>query len=310
MSRLKMPLGLRRGLLLSLFFCISCGKVSKQMMIANKQLFENLYAKDQRVREAAGKVDSLAKAKLEEGSIDDEIERIFSQNALMIQKNIAARDSIIRLNASNEDALKATLKSDLEGKSNIIAELKARAMDDSLTLLIIEEGMRNSTIYKIPNEIVFTGGGHKILDKNLPKMQDFFEPILDSIVTSANKYINKKLRVKIVVYGYADSDPINPQSRLYDEIAKSLYHETIDSSLLTNSPRLNQELSRLRAEEVGGLVNTMTFDKLNYITGVKSIFVDLQKEGKGEEFPDNRIKYNTIDPRRRIVKFYWKILPQ
>jgi flagellar motor protein MotB len=306
MSRLKMPF----GLLLSIFFCISCGKVSKQMMIANKQLFENLYAKDQRVREAAGKVDSLAKAKLEEGSIDDEIERIFSQNALMIQKNIAARDSIIRLNASNEDALKATLKSDLEGKSNIIAELKARAMDDSLTLLIIEEGMRNSTIYKIPNEIVFTGGGHKILDKNLPKMQDFFEPILDSIVTSANKYINKKLRVKIVVYGYADSDPINPKSRLYDEIAKSLYHETIDSSLLTNSPRLNQELSRLRAEEVGGLVNTMTFDKLNYITGVKSIFVDLQKEGKGEEFPDNRIKYNTIDPRRRIVKFYWKILPQ
>jgi hypothetical protein len=310
MSNLKMPLGLRLGPLLSIFFCISCGKVSKQMMIANKQLFENLYAKDQRVREAAGKVDSLAKAKLEEGSIDDEIERIFSQNALMIQKNIAARDSIIRLNASNEDALKATLKSDLEGKSNIIAELKARAMDDSLTLLIIEEGMRNSTIYKIPNEIVFTGGGHKILDKNLPKMQDFFEPILDSIVTSANKYINKKLRVKIVVYGYADSDPINPKSRLYDEIAKSLYHETIDSSLLTNSPRLNQELSRLRAEEVGGLVNTMTFDKLNYITGVKSIFVDLQKEGKGEEFPDNRIKYNTIDPRRRIVKFYWKILPQ
>jgi hypothetical protein len=314
MSRFKIPfglrLGLRRGLILSLFFCVSCGKVSKQMMIANKQLFENLYAKDQRVREAAGKVDSVAKAKLEEGSIDDEIERIFSQNALMVQKNIAARDSIIRLNASNEDALKATLKSDLEGKSNIIAELKARAMDDSLTLLIIEEGMRNSTIYKIPNEIVFTGGGYKILDKNLPKMQGFFEPILDSIVTSANKYINKKLRVKIVVYGYADSDPINLKSRLYDEIANSLYHETVDSSLLTNSPRLNQELSRLRAEEVGGLVNTMTFDKLNYITGVKSIFVDLQKEGKGEELPDNRIKYNTIDPRRRIVKFYWKILPQ
>jgi hypothetical protein len=306
MSRLKMPF----GLCLSIFFCISCGKVSKQMMIANKQLFENLYAKDQRVREAAGKVDSVAKAKLEEGSIDDEIERIFSQSALIVQKNIAARDSIIRLNASNEDALKATLKSDLEGKSNFIAELKAKAMDDSLTLLIIEEGMRNSTIYKIPNEIVFTGGGHKILDKNLPKMQEFFEPILDSIVTFANKYINKKLRVKIVVYGYADSDPINPKSRLYDEIARSLYHETIDSSLLTNSPRLNQELSRLRAEEVGGLVNTMTFDKLNYITGVKSIFVDLQKEGKGEELPDNRIKYNTTDPRRRIVKFYWKILPQ
>jgi hypothetical protein len=73
---------------------------------------------------------------------------------------------------------------------------------------------------------------------------------------------------------------------------------------------MNQELSRLRAEEVGELVNTITFDKLNYITGVKSIFVDLRKEGKGEELPDNRIKYNTIDPRRRIVKFYWKILPQ
>jgi flagellar motor protein MotB len=307
MSRLKTPLGL---LILSLFFCISCGKVSKQMMIANKQLFENLYAKDQRVREAAGKVDSVAKARLEEGAIDDEIEKIFSLNAIIVQKNISERDSIIKRNATDEKALKETLKSDLEGKTNIIADLKMKAMDDSLTLLLIEEGMRNHSIYKIPNEIVFTGGDYKISDRNLPKMQEFFEPILDSIVTSSNKYINKKLRVKIVVYGYADSDPINPKSRLYDDIARSLYHETVDSSLLTNSPRMNQELSRLRAEEVGGLVNTLTFDKLNYITGVKSIFVDLQKEGKGEELPDNRIKYNTIDPRRRIVKFYWKILPQ
>lgn len=298
------------GLIVSMTACISCGKVSKQMMIANKQLFENLYAKDQRVREAAGKVDSVAKAKLEEGLIDEEIEKVFSLNAIIVRKNIALRDSIIKLNATNEKALKETLKSDLEGKTSIISELKAKAMDDSLTLLIIEEGMRNSTIYKIPNEIVFTGGGHKILDKNLPQMEQFFEPILDSIVVSANKYINKRLRVKIVVYGYADSDPINPKSKLYDEIARSLYRETVDSSLLTISPRLNQELSRLRAEEVGGLVNTMTFNKLNYITGVKSIFVDLQKEGKGEELPDSKIKYNTIDTRRRIVKFYWKILPQ
>lgn len=280
------------------------------MMIANKKLFENIYAKDQRMREEAGKVGNAAKAKLEEGAIDDEIEKIFSLNAIIIQKNIGVRDSIIRRNITDEKALKATLKSDLEGKTTIIADLKLKAMDDSLTLLLIEEGMRNNSIYKIPNEIAFTGGGYKITDKILPKMQGFFEPILDSIVTYANKYINKKLRVKIVVYGYADSDPINPKSRLYDEIARSLYHETMDSSLLVNSPRLNQELSRLRAEEIGNLVNTMTFDKLNYITGIKSIFVDLLKEGKGEELPDNSIKYSTIDSRRRIVKFYWKILPQ
>jgi hypothetical protein len=298
------------GLILSVFFCISCGKVSKQMMIANKQMFENLYTKDQQSREAASKVDSLSKAKLEEGLIDEEIDKIFTLSAILVQKNIAERDSIIKRNATDEKALKETLRSDLEGKTNFVAELRAKAMDDSLTLLIIQEGMRNSTIYKIPNEIVFTGGGYKITDRNLPKMEQFFEPILDSIVVSANKYINKKLRVKIVVHGYADSDPINPKSKLYDEIARSLYHETVDSSLLTISPRLNQELSRLRAEEVGGLVNTMTFDKLNYITGVKSIFVDLQKEGKGEELPDTKIKYNETDPRRRIVKFYWKILPQ
>ena len=297
------------GFITFISFFISCGKVSKQMMIANKQLFENLYAKDQRVREAAGKVDGVAKAKLEEGLIDEEIEKIFSMNAILLQKNIAIRETFIKRNATDEKTLKETLKSDLEGRTSIISELKAKVLDDSLTLLIIEEGMRNSTIYKIPNEVVFTGGGHKITEKNLPKMEQFFEPILDSIVVSANRYINKRLRVKIVVYGYADSDPINPKSKLFDEIARSLYHETVDSSLLTNSPRLNQELSRLRAEEVGGLINTMTFEKLNYITGVKSIFVDLQKEGKGEELPDNKVNYNTIDARRRIVKFYWKILP-
>ena len=74
------------GLVVSMTICISCGKFSKQMMIANKQLFENLYAKDQRVREAAGKVDSVVKSKLEEGLIDDEIEKIFSMNAIILKK--------------------------------------------------------------------------------------------------------------------------------------------------------------------------------------------------------------------------------
>ena len=94
------------GLIVSMTVCISCGKVSKQMMIANKQLFENLYAKDQRVREAAGKVDSVAKAKLEEGLIDDEIEKIFSFNAIIVKKNIALRDSIIKINDTDEKSLK------------------------------------------------------------------------------------------------------------------------------------------------------------------------------------------------------------
>jgi flagellar motor protein MotB len=296
------------GILLSFIFCISCGKVSKKMIIDNKQLFENLYANDQKALEVANKVDSLAKAKLDDGEIDDEIEKIFTMNALLVQKNIAARDSIIRLNATNDKVLKETLKSDLKGETNVFSELRAKAIDDSLTLVMIQEGIRNSSIYKIPNEVVFAGG-YKMSEKNIPKMQQFFEPILDSIVVSANKYVNKKLRIKIVVYGYADADPINPKSKLYNEIGQSLYHETVDSSLLNNSARLNQELSRLRAEEVGSLVNTMIFEKLDYITGVKSVFVDLRKEGKGEEFPENKVKYNDIDARRRIVKFYWKILP-
>lgn len=296
------------GLLLTLIVCISCGKVSKKMIIDNRQLFEKLYANDQKTLEVASKIDSLSKAKLEDGEIDDEIEKIFTFNALLVQKNIAARDSIIRLNATNDKVLKETLKSDLKGETNVFSELRAKAIDDSLTLVMIQEGIRNSSIYKIPNEVVFEGG-YKISEKNVPKIQQFFEPILDSIIVSANRYVNKKLRIKIVVYGYADADPISTKSKLYSEVVQSLYHETVDSSILGNSSRLNLELSRLRAEEVGNLVNTMIFAKLDYITGVKSIFVDLRKEGKGEEFPDNKIKYSELDARRRIVKFYWKILP-
>lgn len=296
------------GLLLTLIVCISCGKVSKKMIIDNRQLFEKLYANDQKTLEVASKIDSLSKAKLEDGEIDDEIEKIFTFNALLVQKNIAARDSIIRLNATNDKVLKETLKSDLKGETNVFSELRAKAIDDSLTLVMIQEGIRNSSIYKIPNEVVFEGG-YKISEKNIPKIQQFFEPILDSIIVSANRYVNKKLRIKIVVYGYADADPISTKSKLYSEVVQSLYHETVDSSILGNSSRLNLELSRLRAEEVGNLVNTMIFAKLDYITGVKSIFVDLRKEGKGEEFPDNKIKYSELDARRRIVKFYWKILP-
>lgn len=296
------------GLLLTLIVCISCGKVSKKMIIDNRQLFEKLYANDQKTLEVASKIDSLSKAKLEDGEIDDEIEKIFTFNALLVQKNIAARDSIIRLNATNDKVLKETLKSDLKGETNVFSELRAKAIDDSLTLVMIQEGIRNSSIYKIPNEVVFEGG-YKISEKNVPKIQQFFEPILDSIIVSANRYVNKKLRIKIVVYGYADADPISTKSKLYSEVGQSLYHETVDSSILGNSSRLNLELSRLRAEEVGNLVNTMIFAKLDYITGVKSIFVDLRKEGKGEEFPDNKIKYSELDARRRIVKFYWKILP-
>lgn len=291
------------------FLCASCGKVSKQMIIANKQLFEQLYTKDQKIKQEAGKVDSTAKAKLEEGLLDDEIEKIFTANALIIQKNIALRDSLINVNATDEKALKQTLKDDLNKGTNVFSELRAKMVDDSLTLLMIQEGIKNSSIYKIPNEVVFTAGGYKITENNTERVQNFFEPIVDSIVTAANRYINKKLRIKIVVYGYADSEPINLSSKLYEDVAKSLYHETIDSSILNNSSKLNQELSRLRAEELSTIISDVTFRKLDYVTGVKSVFVDLQREGKGEELPDNKIAYNKIDPRRRIVKFYWKILP-
>ena len=84
------------------------------------------------------------------------------------------------------------------------------------------------------------------------------------------------------------------------------HHETVVSSLLKNSHRLNQAFFRLGAEEVGGLVSTITFEKLNYFTDVKSTFVDLPKEGKGEGLPDNKLRYNSIDIRRRIVEFFGK----
>jgi hypothetical protein len=296
------------SILLLLSFIQSCA-IKKGMLIANKQLFTNLYATDQRAKEEAGKVADQFKIKDEDSNLDDEIERLFIEGAKTVQKNIAERDSIVKVNMTDEKALKQLLKDELSGKSNIIAGLRAKVIDDSLTMLLIQEGIKNSYTYKIPNEIMFSLGGYRISDKNIPKIQEFFTPVIDSIVTSANKYVNKRLKIKIVFLGYSDADPINPKSQLYTEIAQSIYHNTYDSTLLAKPELLNLELSRLRAEDVGGLVRDIVFDKINYITGVKSIAVNINKEGRGEELPDNKIKYNVVDARRRMVKFYWKILP-
>ena len=78
-----------------------------------------------------------------------------------------------------------------------------------------------------------------------------------------------------------------------------------------SSADLNRELSRLRAEAMSAALHQLYEQrKSRFLNPALLEAVDI-KIGMGEAFPNPRITdYQTDDERRRIVLFYWSVLPK
>ncbi len=172
------------------------------------------------------------------------------------------------------------------------------------TFKMIEEGLQKSTKTLFSLGAFFGPGGHVIPSDKFKKAKKYFSPVIDSLIKFSNKYAELPRTATILVNGYADASNIGEQSTLYKEIAGYL---KISSPVKT---QLNVGLSAMRAEELSLLFTKIIKEKSSEFKALPKIIFENIEAGRGEEYPDPKVKnYKVNDDRRRVVIVYWSVLP-
>jgi hypothetical protein len=150
----------------------------------------------------------------------------------------------------------------------------------------------------------FGPGGFKIPIEKQKSAEGYFSPVIDSLLTFANKYENILRTATIMVEGYADGSSIAPNSNLAKTVSNFLGEKTVQRELL------NGGLSAMRAEEISRLLNVIVKNRYPEFKSINKIVFENIVQGKGEAFPNVSIKnYTTNDERRKLVIIYWNVLP-
>lgn len=298
---------------------ISCASVKTRKEL-KKQIQQNIRYNRETLR-IIGKIDSARNAKIENGELDEQ-----SSNFI-----ISFGDSI----------KSAGLKHLLEDSITLSKRIRHRVLD-SLTRRVkqIQEGAKNNldnlslidnllgtnTFNKINTASVF-GPGEYIIDlQNNPAAADPFKKVVDDMLRFAAKFPGKKLNGTFIVLGYADAQQIAQGSALDSLLRVSMgcRDSIIQSGDATDSvviitvgcvspvtgALLNKELSRLRANSVTGVLSNVFVQKTNGNMVYEKLKAEYLPQGRGEQFPNAKIKdYKDDDERRRVVFVYWSILP-
>ncbi len=160
--------------------------------------------------------------------------------------------------------------------------------------------VRNFNSYKSIS--LFPKGQFLIEDGIRPLAIKTFSPLVDSIIGRAKQQASHSLIVQILIYGYTDGVRISDQSPLYQTLRPYM------KKIPMTSENINLHLSYLRANEIGKIISEIVDQRKSDLDSFDKVFIQIVQEGKGEELPDAKKKYETNDERRRVVKIFWRVM--
>ncbi|MFT4093176.1 MAG: hypothetical protein QM640_06015 [Niabella sp.] len=150
----------------------------------------------------------------------------------------------------------------------------------------------------------FEPGAYRIPPTALAKVRNSFQPAIDSIIALSNEYHDVKSTIYIVFVGFADALPISCGTSLYEDLQSYLSLSNPEKA------QLNLMLSNLRANELSRNIKILVQDNAHKFQNLKQFKVGYINYGRGEALPFNNINdYRDNDERRRVVVFYWSVLP-
>jgi len=282
---------------ISILFLFSCATANRIKELKT-EMQRNIISNKEALR-TVEKIDSARNAKYESKQLDEQSNTFiqhYSDSVKQVLVKHIQEDSIIlskRIRHRTVDSLTARVKQMTEdAKTNL----------DNLSL--INNLLSTNTFTQLNTASVF-GPGEFIIDAvNNPSATDPFKKVADDMLAFAAKFPNKKLNGTFIVLGYADGQQIAQGSGLDSTLRLSMGVET------ATGPQLNKELSRLRAKSVTEVLKGIVAQKTSGIETYKNLTVDYLPQGRGEDFPNSKIKdYKEDDERRRVVFVYWSILP-
>lgn len=262
-----------------------------------------------------------------------------------IQQYVEVEREKIEEQQQKLEAAEAEVKGFRAGKSNKsqteVVEVVNNAVLESANVIrilekkteVIVDFLGNETFSKSEIGALFTPGEYKLLSAQLKEGERLFSPIVQKIYTFSDKYKDsfKNLKGEIIVTGYSDATAVEKGSRLYKDLTQRLQN---DNGLTEPTPAdLNQKLSELRALAVKGLLekiistrqsktptpspeadvtadSTATAIETAPTTVSQTLSIEVTVLGRGEEIPRG-LPADVVknDRRRRVVTFYWVVLP-
>lgn len=250
----------------------------------------------------------ITEEKLADGEMDTTIKGAYDRVLNRLILNLQEAEHRIR-----------ELEQFLKSKSNFRNNFYERSIQpyviqlDSFNVL----KQKRETMYQLITEAVsikafslfkmaafFEPGVYRIPADGVKVIRDSYLPVLDSIQYLANKFSQIPRTVRFVFVGYADESPIAQGSPLYNELSG------FPRQQIPSNSELNRILSQLRANEMMRNMQLLVQERASAFNSFPTLKVSYHNYGRGEQHPNPNIKnYQKNDERRRIVMFFWSVLP-
>lgn len=174
---------------------------------------------------------------------------------------------------------------------------------------VVVDFLGNFTFSKSEIGALFRPGEYNLIPEQIVEGEKLFRPIVEKLYSFADKHKEsyKKLKGEIIVTGYSDATQVEKGSRLYKDLVKR-YQKDNETEDEPTGPELNKKLSELRAQAVKQLLSKIINKKNEQ--SAEQLDITLNVMGRGEELPRGlpaTVAKN--DSRRRVVTFYWVVLP-
>lgn len=246
------------------------------------------------------RIDCIRTVKYENKQLDEQ------SNQFILSYSDSLRNDILEhLHQDSQIVLRRIKHRSIDSLSTRAARLKEQLKADADNIGLIDSLLATNTYNQFNTASVF-GPGQFLIDSTAHTgVLVPFQRVVEDLLDFASKFPNRRLNGTFLVLGYADAQQITPGSGLDSTLRLSL--GVTDS---VSSPVLNKELSRLRAVSVSNLIAGQYEIKTSSGQLLPKLKVDYIPQGRGEEYPNQKIKnYQSDDERRRVVLVYWSVLP-
>jgi len=170
---------------------------------------------------------------------------------------------------------------------------------------LLDEAVKMEAFKKYGMGAFFEPGIYRIAPSAFSSVNRSFQPAIDSMSAISNRYHDIKRTAHLVIVGYADATPITPGTALYNELKGYIRQPD------PNNEQLNLALSDLRANELLRNLKMIMHTSAPQFSNYNQLKIGYTSYGRGEALPFNNITdYTDNDERRRVVVFYWAILPE
>ena len=300
-------------LFLSIFLFVSCSRNTTAVKQSSQALNVALKSHES----AAGILDKMSQQSKDaasagqiEASTNEDIQNYVHAERIKIDETTK------KLQSAQKDIDDYTSKKSSKKQIEVLNEANKVVQESSDLLRILEKKtevivdfLGSETFSKSEIGALFRPGEYQLIKGQIKEGQRLFSPIVEKLFSFAEKYKGSfaSLKGEIIVTGYSDGTAVERGSGLYRDLARRLSES--DGVTEPAPEDLNQKLSELRAGAVKGLLEDIIIKKNK--ENPDRIEISVSILGRGEEIPKGLpADISKSDSRRRVVTFYWVVLPK